>query len=161
MTSLDIDVLLGLVSGATALNGLLAGGSIIRSLVELPAWKKISLSGFYEYARAADLGRGLVLYPVVGIVAALLVVLATIDAYLDGVNSTAMIFFWVSLILAIAHSVTTTKAAPNMLSLRNAPNNPDTTKLVFERFKKWQDRRAALQLVNFLTIVTAMAALIA
>jgi hypothetical protein len=160
MSSVDYHVLLGLVAAATFTNGILAGASVIRSLVELPAWKRINLSGFYEYGRAADLGRGLVLYPLVGILAALLAILAAIDGYLDGVNSTAMILLLISLILAIAHSVTTTRAAPNMLRLRNAPNNPELIREVFERFKKWQDRRAALQFVNFLMLAIAMAALI-
>jgi hypothetical protein len=149
------------MASAIVANGLLAGLSVFRSLVELPAWKRINLSGFYEYARAADLGRGLVLYPFIGIIAAILVVLATIDGYFDGVNSTAIIFLWISFLLAIAHSITTTRAAPNMLSLRSAPNNPESVQLVFARFKKWQDRRAVLQFVNLLTIVAAMVALIA
>jgi hypothetical protein len=159
LTSLDFDALVSIIAAAIVANGLLAGLSVFRSLVELPAWKKINLSGFYEYARAADLGRGLVLYPLIGIIAAVLVVVAVIDGYFDGVNSTAMTLLWISLIFAIAHSITTTRAAPNMLSLRSAPNSPESVKSVFERFKKWQDRRAALQFINLLTIVAAMAAL--
>jgi hypothetical protein len=161
LSSSDFDALAGIVAAAIVTIGLLAGLSVFRSLVELPAWEKINLSGFYEYVRAADLGRGLILYPLIGIVAALLTVLAAIDGYLDGVNSTMMILLWISLILAIAQSITMTRAAPNMLSLRSAPNNPESVKFVYARFKRWQDRRAALQFINFLTIVIAMAVLIA
>jgi hypothetical protein len=160
MPSLDIDALIGLLSTTIVINGILAGGSVIRSLVELPAWKRINLSGFYEYACAADLGRGLILYPSIGIAAAVLVVLVTIDGYVDGVNLTAMTFLWISLILAIAHTITTTRAAPNMLSLRKAANNYETIRVVFDRFKKWQDLRAALQFLNLLTLMIAMVSLV-
>jgi hypothetical protein len=134
--------------------------SVFRSLVELPAWERIQLSGFYDYARAADLGSGLVLYPVIGIVAALSVLVAAIDGYLDGVDPVTMALLGASLILAAAHSLTTSRAAPNMLSLRNGANDPDTVQGVFGRFKRWQDRRAALQFLNLLTMVMALAALV-
>lgn len=69
-----------LASLATLVGGLLAGLSLDRSLVALPAWRRLDVEAWAVFSRHADLGRGLVLYPVLGVGGPLLSV-ATAFAY--------------------------------------------------------------------------------
>ena len=56
-----------LVIIATALDGLLAGASLDQSIKQLPARRRMGVIAFSAYSRAADLGTGLIWYPVLGI----------------------------------------------------------------------------------------------
>src|SRR5437899_3946476 len=56
-----------LVAAATIFNGILAGGSLIKSVVELPARRTIGLPAMAAYHRAADLRTGFWIYPVLGL----------------------------------------------------------------------------------------------
>ncbi|MDG7007909.1 MAG: hypothetical protein JRN06_06665 [Nitrososphaerota archaeon] len=151
----------GPLVSAAAVNGFLAGASMFRSLIELPVWEKNQLSGFYRYARAADLGRGFVVYPVFGVGAALIVIAAAPDGYLvGGLSATTSTLLWLSAVLTIAHSVTTSRAAPNMLKLRNSPEEPDVIRPLFAGFKRWQDRRATLQVLTFISVLLTTASLV-
>ena len=51
------------------MNGILAGGSVIKSVVELPARRAIGLPAMAAYHRAADLHTGLWVYPALGLAA--------------------------------------------------------------------------------------------
>jgi len=52
-----------LLAAATIFNGILAGGSLIKSVVELPARRTIGLPAMAAYHRAADLRTGFWIYP--------------------------------------------------------------------------------------------------
>jgi hypothetical protein len=56
-----------LIIGATFLGGPLAGVAVDRLLVQLPAWQQTGPVAWAEFTRAADLGRGLLLYPAKGL----------------------------------------------------------------------------------------------
>ena len=56
-----------LLVAATILNGILAGGSLIKSVVELPARRTIGLAALAAYHRAADLRTGGLIYPALGL----------------------------------------------------------------------------------------------
>jgi hypothetical protein len=51
---------------AVLANGLLAGLSVDRSVVAMPAWRWVGVRGWAAFSRRADLGNGLVLYPLRG-----------------------------------------------------------------------------------------------
>ena len=157
-SSLEFEIPLILV--AVAVNGVLAGISSQRSLVELPAWSKINLAKFQDYSRAADLDHGIVLYPVLGVSAAGLVFAATIIGIMSGYSFSQIIFLYVSTILSILHSFATSQAAPNMLSFRNKSISELQVKQKFDAFRKWSDRRATLQLLTFLCLLLSLAVLI-
>ncbi len=145
---------------AVAINGILAGISIERSIIELPAWSSVNLSGFHDYSLAADLDRGLIFYPAIEVIAAALVIAAAVAGAAAGLSFNGLMLLYVSAVLSVLHSLITTRAAPNMLSLRNKALNKDEVKARFDRFKKWQDRRATLQLLTFLSILLAFAAFV-
>ena len=149
-----------LIIAAVAVNGILAGISVGRSLIELPAWRSVNLAGFHDYVQTADLGRGIVFYPAIGIVATALVIATAIVGTISSLPLIVVVLLIVSAILSLLHSATTSRAAPNMLSLRNSALSKEEVKVKFDLFKKWHDRRAALQLSTFLSILLALAAVI-
>jgi hypothetical protein len=61
---------------AVLLSGILAGLSLDKVIVQLPARRRMGAVGYPGYARAADLGNGVVFYAVAGIGAAVLTVAA-------------------------------------------------------------------------------------
>jgi hypothetical protein len=63
---------------------------------------------------------------------------------------------YISALLAVFHSVTTSRAAPNMLSLRQPINDEATLTETLNRFAKWHNLRAVLQLLNFMALVWAV-----
>src|SRR5215469_18858083 len=76
-----MNLLLFLLVGDTAINGLLAGLNLDTALVKVPARRRIGVVAYAAFARGNDLGNGLVVYPLLGIGAALFTVLATLFAF--------------------------------------------------------------------------------
>jgi hypothetical protein len=87
-----------------------------------------------QYSRRADLGNGLVVYPVEGIGAAVLVVAATLSNYFDRTAPRGMA---IPLLCAVAFSLVglliTVKAAPIMLAL-GMPRSDAALKNAFDLF---------------------------
>jgi hypothetical protein len=52
-----------LLIAATFMGGLLAGGNVDRAFVAMPAWEQMGAIAWEQFSRHADLGNGLVLYP--------------------------------------------------------------------------------------------------
>src|SRR5207249_7426252 len=57
----------GLLVAATVLNGIFAGGVLIKSVVELPTRRTIGLTAMAAFHRAADLRTGFLIYPALGV----------------------------------------------------------------------------------------------
>ena len=53
----------GLMVAATAPGGVLAGASVDRTLIQLPAWRLVGAAARATFGRAANLGNGLIWYP--------------------------------------------------------------------------------------------------
>ncbi len=146
-----------LILAATVVTGLLAGVSLDKALVQLPARHRMGDVEFSAFSRANDLGNGLVLYPLLGISAALLTIGAALAAFLQEASLAHAWLLYVSALLALLHSGATARAAPNMLSLRQATNNKAVLTQILNRFAKWHNVRAILQLLNFLTLIAYIA----
>ena len=143
---------------ATVANGLLAGGSLIKSLVELPARHRIGLPAMAAYNRAVDLGPGLALYPTLGLGASALTFAAAFAIYLGGdVRGVAAWWAYIAAVLSVAHIFTTVRAAPTLLRLRGGSNEQHVLGGVYARFVGWQGARAIFQVVTFIVIVLALA----
>src|SRR5262245_9604934 len=80
--TMTFDPTLILVLAATIVTGLLAGTSLDKAVVQLPARRRMSIHGFANFSRANDLGNGLFMYPAMGILAALLTMIAALSAFL-------------------------------------------------------------------------------
>src|SRR2546430_4022751 len=86
------DFVAALLIAAAIANGLLAGASLDKVLVQLPARRKIGLHAMAEYNRATDLGPGLILYPALGLGAPLLTIAAAMAVYF-GLDVSNVFFF--------------------------------------------------------------------
>jgi hypothetical protein len=60
---------------------------------------------YSEYSKAADLGNGLIFYPLLGIGAALIALVAAVVGILNQPSGQAVIALWVVIALTLAHSV--------------------------------------------------------
>ena len=147
-----------LILAATVLTGLLAGISVDKAIVQLPARHRMGVIAFAAFSRANDLGAGLVLYPVLGIAAALLTILAALVVFLQGTPLAHAWPLYISALLAVLHSIATARAAPNMLSLRQPTDDEAILAGALDRFARWHNVRAVLQLLNFLMLLWAAVA---
>jgi hypothetical protein len=110
----------GLVAVAAGLNGLPAGLNIDRSIVQMPAWRRVGVSAWATYSRKADLGRGLVLYPFEAFGGAIASIAAAIGGYMthwQGCEA-AKLPVVLATAMVIGGLIATVAAAPKMLSLK-------------------------------------------
>ena len=155
--SIDLTIILALA--ATVFTGLLAGASLDKALVQLPARRRLGASAFAAFSRANDLGNGLIVYPVLGVGAALLTILAALAAMLRGTPLAQAWPLYAAAFLALLHSITTTRAAPNMLILRYLTDH-DEARLgaSLDRFARWHNIRTVVIFLNFVVLVWAVVA---
>jgi hypothetical protein len=143
-------VTLSFVVAATAVSGLLAGTNIDRLIVQMPAWGQVGALAWATYSREADLGNGLVLYPLEAIGGALLTVCAAVTFYFDRTAPhSAAIPIYAAVVLVLAGLLATTQAAPYMLSLREIGNDPAALQRAFDGFNRWGMVRAVFQILAF------------
>ena len=141
---------------AVVVNGILAGLSFDVAVVKLPTRKRIGAVAYANFARGNDLGNGLVVYPAIGVLAALLVFGTTIAALLAQVPRSAVIPLVLASAATIAHSGCTVKAAPIMLSLRSTPDDEELLAAKLDQFAFWHGIRAAFQLLAFVVLLWAL-----
>ena len=111
--SIALTALLALVAG------LLAGLDFDRTLVAMPAWQAVGAQGWAAFSRHADLGPGLVLYPLEAVGGLLLATAATASVWFDQRAASAGFF---ALLIAVGGAVgglvMTAFAAPVMLEIK-------------------------------------------
>ena len=140
-----------LIVSATVANGLLAGGDVDRWLVGMPAWQSVGVVGWANYSRLADLGNGLVLYPILAIGGTLLSLAAVVVFIRQSKHERIVaIALFAAAAFAVAGLLITFKAAPFMLSLRHI-GDEDVTSLehAFDGFALWGGVRTGLQSLAF------------
>jgi hypothetical protein len=146
-----------LLIAATAFTGILAGASLDQSIKQLPARHRIGAVAYSAYAKAADLGNGIVWYAFVGIGAALLSIATALVTFFRGGDSPHSLPIYLAALLSILHTLTTTQAAPTMFTQRQHESDEAALTQVFNRFERWQTIRALLQLLTFGTLLWALA----
>lgn len=126
-----------LLAGATLLSGILAGGVIDRVIVGGPAWRELGAEAWVHYSQHADLGNGLLAYPVEAIGGAVLIGAATVSSYFDGAASrTVTISLYCATVLSALGLLLTAKAAPIMLGLAS-PAPAAAMQHAFDEFFLW------------------------
>jgi len=126
-----------LLAAATFLSGILAGGAVDRVIVGGPAWHELGAQGWAQYSRLADLGTGLVVYPLEGIGSTLLIAAATVSSHFDrAAPRAATSSLYVALALSIGGLLLTVKAAPIMLGLASAQSS-GAIERAFDEFFFW------------------------
>lgn len=141
---------------ATAVNGLLAGLNVDTAVVKLPARRRIGAVAYATFARGNDLGNGLIVYPLLGVSAALLSILATMLAFVEHEPAALLLPLVMATVLSLLHSLATSRAAPIMLSLNQAPDDAALLSAKLDRFARWHAIRALFQVLAFLALLWAL-----
>ncbi|HEV2579253.1 MAG TPA: hypothetical protein VGT44_00255 [Ktedonobacteraceae bacterium] len=152
-----MNLVTSLIALATAINGLLSGLNLDTALVKLPARRRIGAVAYATFARGNDLGNGLVVYPLLGVGAALLTVLATALAYVQLSSMEVLVLLSLASLLSLLHSFATTRAAPVMLSLKEAPDDETILAAQLDRFARWHTVRATFQVLAFFFLLWVLA----
>jgi hypothetical protein len=156
-----MDTTLWLLLAAVLGNGLLVGASLDQVIKQLPTRHRIGVVAFSDYSKAGDLGRGIAWYATLGVGAALLTVLAVLVGLTDRPDPQVAAALWLALLLTVAHSLTTARAAPTNFSQRTAAGDPARLEAIFDRFERWSRTRSALQVLTLLSVTWALVASIA
>jgi hypothetical protein len=151
-----MNLMLFLLVLAIATNGLLAGLNVDTGLVKLPTRWRIGAVAYAAFARGNDLGNGLVVYPILGIGAALFTVLATALAYLERFSMGLLLPLSLAFLLSLLHTSATTRAAPVMLSIKDAPDDEALLRAKLDRFACWHTVRATFQVLTFFVLLWAL-----
>jgi len=133
---------------ALVADGILAGLSLDKVIVQLPARRRIGVSAYAAYARAADLGNGIAFYAAAGVGAAVLTLAAFGTAAGLGAPGAVTGLLAAAAVLTVAHSVMTGAARDDPAAL--AP--------LLSRFARWSAARAAAQAATFIVVAVAVAA---
>jgi hypothetical protein len=134
--------------------------SLNRTLVEMPAWRHLGVQAWAAFSRGADLGNGTILYPLAGIGSLALVLAAAIVFRLGRRRPWSVaIPVYVSALLAVCVMLTTSQAAPIMLSLHRIGNDPRALEQAFEGFYRWDSIRAVVGMLEGFFEIWALVAL--
>jgi hypothetical protein len=127
---------------ATVSSALTCGATLDQTFKQLPARHRIGPAAYMAYVRAADLGNGLIWYPLLGIATTVLCLAAVVTGLLDHpttVRTVALILLAVGTMLFTA---ATARAAPTLLTLRRGAVNEATANATLNRFARFNAIRA-------------------
>jgi hypothetical protein len=146
-----------LVASACIFTGLLAGENLDRYIIQVPAWHHLNILNWLEYTRRADLGNGLLFYPLEAITGFILLLTSSVIVVIDrNVFKHAAFPVYTATLLAAIGLILTFFAAPILLSLRTMGNNPVLAQEAFDRFHFFGLFRAIAQVLSFFVCVWAL-----
>jgi len=129
--------LLYVIFAASLMDGILVGGGIDRALVAMPAWHHVGPVSWATFSRHADLGNGLILYPLEAFSGMILSVAAVILFRWESTAPRAAQMPIYAAALTIGGLLVTRKAAPIMLGVRNLGDDPAALQRAFDGFEFW------------------------
>ena len=146
-----------LLVAATLLTGRLAGGVVDRAIVGGPAWQELGAQAWAQYSRLADLGAGLLAYPIEGIGSTLLTLAATISHYVESSRVRGVTGpLYCAAAFSAAGLLLTTRAAPIMLGLPALQTQP-AVQQAFDQFFLWGlFLRGSADVLCFVALVWAL-----
>ena len=148
----------GVAVAALVADGLLAGLSLDKVIVQLPARARMGAVGYASYARSADLGNGIAFYAPVGVSAAVLTVAAFGVAAGRGAPAAVTGLLAAAAALAVLHSAATGKAAPTMFQIGRAADTRAALEPLLTRFARWSTARAIAQVATLIVVAIAVGA---
>jgi hypothetical protein len=148
-----------LLIAATLIIGILAGGIVDRVIVGEPAWHALGPDAWLQYSRHADLGTGLVVYPIEGIGSTLLIVAAAVSTYVEGNRQQLEMFpLYCAVAFSVAGLLLTVKAAPIILDLSKS-QSAATIQTAFDEFFTWGlNLRGSADMLALVALVWALSA---
>lgn len=146
-----------LLLAAAAANGIATGATLDQAIKQLPARHELGPVAYADYVRAADLGNGLIWYPIMGIGTAVLSLTAALHGLRAkrGKSGTAALIA-VSIGTA-SHVAATSQAAPTLLALRHAGIDDEPSGDILNRFARLNQIRAAAMIATLAASVWALA----
>jgi len=139
-----------LMAMGTFCAGFLAGGNLDRYMVQVPAFRHVDIVSWAMYSRHADLGNGLLLYPLEAISGFVFFIVASVMVIMHRpILNTVARPVHAAAVLAALGLFLTIFAAPIMLGVGTMPNNPAQLHAAFERFHFWGGIRAVVQILSF------------
>ena len=147
----------GVAMAALAADGILAGLSLDKVIVQLPARRRIGVTAYAAYARAADLGNGIAFYAAVGVGAAVLTLAAFGVAASVGAPAAVTGLLAAGVVLSLLHSAMTGRAAPTMFRIGQAGEDRAALAPLLARFARWSAVRAAAQTATLIVVAIALA----
>lgn len=157
-TQTALGVALGLVIVQQVLENVI--GTMNRTLVEMPAWRHLGVEAWAAFSRGADLGNGRIIYPIAGMGGLALILAAAIVFRLGSRRPWFVaIPVYGSALMAICVMLTTTQAAPVMLSLHRIGNDPRALQQAFDGFYRWDSIRAIVGTLEGCLEIWALVAL--
>jgi hypothetical protein len=150
-------VTLGLVIAILVVLGLLASPAD-RALVATPAWEQLGVLDWAAYSRRADLGNGLIVYPIEGILPTVLAIAAVLSHRLDpDRRREAGLPIYVVALAMLGVMGTTLVAAPIMLGVDDLGDDTAALQGAFDQFTLWGVQiRGGFLAVAFLASVWAL-----
>ena len=142
---------------ALVADGLLAGLSLDKVIVQLPARRRIGVTAYAAYARAADLGNGIAFYAVVGVGAAVLTIASFAVAAARGAPGAVTGLLAAAAALSVLHSAATGRAAPAMFQIGRAGDTEAALTPLLTRFARWSAARAGVQAATLIVMAIAIA----
>jgi hypothetical protein len=142
---------------ALVADGILAGLSLDKVIVQLPARRRIGVAAYAAYARAADLGNGIAFYAAAGVGAAALTIAAFAVAVALGAPGAVTGLLAAGAALSVAHSAMTGRAAPAMFRIGRAGDDQAALAALLVRFARWSAARAAAQTATLIVVAAAVA----
>ena len=152
--------ILTLLVVATAVNGLLAGGSIFRSVIETPGWRRKRMRPEVTCGRTTDLRIGSVLYRLLEFGGPLFSMAAAVSFFflLRGQPPSMSAFAtYLAAALSAGSIIVPAPAAVNDLSLTRIGDDEALSK-TSAQFDRWQTPRSILQGSAFATTLLALVA---
>ena len=149
-------VVAGVTLAALVADGLLAGLSLDKVIVQLPARWRIGAVAYAAYARSADLGNGIAYYAALGAGAAVLTLAAFAAAAARGSSGTVTGLLAAAAALSVLHSIATGRAAPVMFKIGRAADTQEVLAPLLTRFARWSAARAALQAATLVMVAIAI-----
>jgi hypothetical protein len=157
-TRTALSIALGLIVVQQLLENVI--GTMNRTLVEMPSWRHLGVQAWAAFSRGADLGNGRIIYPIAGI-GGLLLILAAAAVFRLGPRRPWYVAIPVygSALMAVGVMLSTTQAAPVMLSLHRIGNDPGALQHAFEGFYRWDSIRAVIGTLEGCLEIWALVAL--
>ena len=140
-----------LITLATFFGGIVAGFSVNRALVDMPAWRALGPEAWARFTRSADLGAGVILYPAEGITALVAAVAAAIAFRFDAhtAYSAPVPIYTAAFTAVVAFVVTRFALAPYTLSLRDTGVDTRNLGNTLRRTELLWRYKAALHVLTF------------
>jgi hypothetical protein len=149
------------ILAASLVDGVLVGGGIDRALVAMPAWHRVGPIAWANFSRHADLGNGLILYPLEAFGGMILSVAAAVIFRRDGTApQAAQMPIYAAALFTIGGLVLTVKAAPIMLGVKNVGDDLGVLQRAFDDFEFWGTLRLASQTLGYLANMWSLVAIL-